>query len=52
MLEGGYSMQALRECTEAIMEQMELEHPEELQLREDSVFREISRRAKTGFWKW
>lgn len=52
VLEGGYSMQALKECTEAIMEQMELEYPEELQLREDSVFREISRRATTGFWKW
>jgi acetoin utilization deacetylase AcuC-like enzyme len=55
VLEGGYSLDALRECSRAVMTEMEISHPHELKISEDRVFQEISQRAKRTFdrsWKW
>lgn len=53
ILEGGYSRQGLRECTLAIMKQMEKRRPEELNIKEATLFLEIAdKAAKPGFWKW
>jgi acetoin utilization deacetylase AcuC-like enzyme len=53
ILEGGYSSQGLRECSRAVLVEMEKQRPEELSIREGAVFREISRNAaKFSPWKW
>ncbi len=55
VLEGGYSVQALKDCVRAIMVEMEAESPRELPVRESGVFREISKQAgkfAAGLWKW
>ncbi len=55
VLEGGYSTEALQECSRAVMTEMEIENPHELKLSEDPLFREISRHAKASLdhsWKW
>jgi acetoin utilization deacetylase AcuC-like enzyme len=55
VLEGGYNMQALRECANAIMIQMEKATPAEMPVRENSLFREIAHQAAKhakGRWKW
>jgi acetoin utilization deacetylase AcuC-like enzyme len=53
ILEGGYSMQGLKDCSRAIMAEMEKRHPHELSVREGAVFKEISRKAaRFSRWKW
>lgn len=55
VLEGGYNLQALKECVHAILVEMEKQHPRELSIRESSLFREISKQAvkfAAGRWKW
>jgi acetoin utilization deacetylase AcuC-like enzyme len=53
ILEGGYSLQGLRDCSRAIMIEMEQRHPRELLVREGAVFKEISRKAaRFSRWKW
>ncbi len=55
VLEGGYSLQALKDCIRAIMVEMEKQRPHELSVREGAVFREISSQAAkftAGLWKW
>ena len=55
VLEGGYNLQALKDCSLAIMTQMKLQRPGELSMRENDLFREISGEAAkyaSGIWKW
>jgi acetoin utilization deacetylase AcuC-like enzyme len=55
VLEGGYSMQALQECAQATLIEMEKQTPLEQPSRESQLFREISRQAAKfarGLWKW
>jgi acetoin utilization deacetylase AcuC-like enzyme len=55
VLEGGYSMWALKECIGAIAAEMEKPHPDGLSAPEGAVFSEISRQVAkfaAGFWKW
>ena len=55
VLEGGYSYEALIECTQAVMAEMEKKNPQELELRESPLFHLISRRLKEiagSLWKW
>jgi acetoin utilization deacetylase AcuC-like enzyme len=53
VLEGGYSRQGLKDCSRAIMAEMEQCSPNELQVREGNLFKEISREAaKFSRWKW
>jgi acetoin utilization deacetylase AcuC-like enzyme len=53
VLEGGYSLQGLKDCSQAIMVEMEKRHPRELSVREGAVFKEISRKAaRFSRWKW
>jgi acetoin utilization deacetylase AcuC-like enzyme len=55
ILEGGYHLQALKECSRAILTEMENQHPGELPAKENAVFKEVSRqaaRSTAGIWKW
>jgi acetoin utilization deacetylase AcuC-like enzyme len=53
VLEGGYSMQGLRDCVQAIMIEMEKDNPSELAVREGAIFKEVSRKAaKFSRWRW
>jgi acetoin utilization deacetylase AcuC-like enzyme len=53
VLEGGYSMQGLKDCARAIMAEMEKSSPNELAVREGMIFKEVSRKAaKFSRWKW
>jgi acetoin utilization deacetylase AcuC-like enzyme len=53
VLEGGYSLQGLKDCSRGIMAEMEKRHPHELLVREGAVFKEISRKAaRFSRWKW
>ncbi len=55
VLEGGYNLQALKDCVHAILVEMEKQHPQELSIRESAVFLEISKQAErfaAGRWKW
>jgi acetoin utilization deacetylase AcuC-like enzyme len=55
ILEGGYNMQALKECTAAIMAEMETRLPHQRSIPEGAVYREVSRQAAkftSGLWKW
>ena len=55
VLEGGYSFEALTECTQAVMAEMEGNRPRERELPQSPLFHNISERLKevAGFlWKW
>jgi acetoin utilization deacetylase AcuC-like enzyme len=53
ILEGGYSMQGLKECLQAVLREMEKQRPDELSIREGAAFKEISSRAsRHSRWKW
>jgi acetoin utilization deacetylase AcuC-like enzyme len=55
VLEGGYSYEALTECTQAVMAEMEENRPRELELPESPLFHHISKRLKEvagSLWKW
>jgi acetoin utilization deacetylase AcuC-like enzyme len=55
VLEGGYNLQALQECANATMVEMEKRAPTALPVRESSLFREIAHQAAKytkGQWKW
>jgi acetoin utilization deacetylase AcuC-like enzyme len=53
VLEGGYSLQGLKDCSQKIMAEMEKVHPDELTVREGTLFKEISRKAaQFSRWKW
>ncbi len=55
VLEGGYSMEGLQECTEAVLSEMEAGDPAQDVPVEDHLFHEISQKAKQSFgalWKW
>jgi acetoin utilization deacetylase AcuC-like enzyme len=55
VLEGGYNLDALKECARATLVEMEKPAPSELVVREGSVFKEVSRQAARqvrGIWKW
>jgi acetoin utilization deacetylase AcuC-like enzyme len=53
ILEGGYSPQGLKDCSRAVLMEMQKQRPDELSIREGAVFKEISRRAaKHSRWKW
>ena len=55
VLEGGYDLQALKDCSSAILAEMKKQPPDELSVRESSLFKQISRQAakySAGIWKW
>ena len=55
VLEGGYSAQALRDCTKGVMSQMESESPTEAATAINPLFQQISERSKSAFgsfWHW
>ena len=55
VLEGGYSLEALQDCTGAVLAEMQKRRPTELDVRENSGFKQISMQAAksvTGKWKW
>jgi acetoin utilization deacetylase AcuC-like enzyme len=55
ILEGGYNLQALKDCALAVMSEMKKEHPSQLSIRESALFRDISKqaaRSAAGIWKW
>src|SRR5436309_12214658 len=55
VLEGGYSMEGLQECTKAVLTQMEHDSPAPDVPPEKPLFLEISsaaRKAFGGLWKW
>jgi acetoin utilization deacetylase AcuC-like enzyme len=53
VLEGGYSVDALKDCCRGVMAEMEKPHPVELSVRESALFREISQKAaRFSRWKW
>ena len=55
VLEGGYSMEGLQECTKAVLAQMEHDSPAQDVPPEKPLFREISNAASKAFgglWKW
>lgn len=55
ILEGGYNLQALKDCSHAIMIEMEKPHPSELSVRDGDVFKEVIKQAAkctAGIWKW
>jgi acetoin utilization deacetylase AcuC-like enzyme len=55
VLEGGYSMDALRDCTKAVMSIMEQENPPEATSAINPLFQQISERTRGvlgDFWKW
>jgi acetoin utilization deacetylase AcuC-like enzyme len=55
VLEGGYDIGALKDCSGAILTEMQKRHPAEWDVRESSGFKEISRQAEkfaAGKWKW
>lgn len=55
VLEGGYNLQSLQECSRAVMSEMEAVLPRELPLCDSSLFAEISSQAAKyagTLWKW
>lgn len=55
VLEGGYSHEGLRQCTEAVLAEMEHENPPGARIEESPLFQDLSRKAKSSFgnqWKW
>jgi len=53
VLEGGYSLEALKDCSRAIMAEMQKQRPVESPVRESALFAEISRNAaRFSRWKW
>ncbi len=53
LLEGGYSLEGLKDSSRAVLVEMEKEHPDELSVRESAVFKEVSKNAaKFSRWKW
>ena len=53
VLEGGYSLHGLKDCSRAVMVEMEQQRPRELSARESAAFKEISGKAATfSRWKW
>jgi acetoin utilization deacetylase AcuC-like enzyme len=55
VLEGGYSMQALEDCSRAVMEQMEARDPQEMKIAESVLFHDISEElhhTMYGPWRW
>jgi acetoin utilization deacetylase AcuC-like enzyme len=55
ILEGGYDPQALKHCSHAILTEMENRGPQELSVRNNAVFKEVSKQAAkctAGIWKW
>ncbi|MBZ5495332.1 MAG: histone deacetylase [Acidobacteriia bacterium] len=55
VLEGGYSPAGLRECTKAVLTEMESDDPKELALSGDSLFEAISQEVGEWIgerWKW
>jgi acetoin utilization deacetylase AcuC-like enzyme len=55
VLEGGYSLPALRDCIGDILVEMEKRSPGELSSPEGTLFPEISKQAAkfaSSFWKW
>jgi acetoin utilization deacetylase AcuC-like enzyme len=55
VLEGGYNLQALKDCIHATLVEMEKQRPRELSIKEGALFREISKQADrfaAGRWKW
>jgi acetoin utilization deacetylase AcuC-like enzyme len=55
VLEGGYDLQALKDCIHATLVEMEKQRPGELSVKEGALFREISKQAEkfaAGRWKW
>jgi acetoin utilization deacetylase AcuC-like enzyme len=55
VLEGGYNLIGLEECTKAVLAEMESEFPEEHDFPEDPLFRVIARHAQGEFgehWSW
>jgi len=53
ILEGGYSLEGLKECSRAVLVQMEQQRPHEISLRESAPFKEISRSAaRFSRWEW
>jgi acetoin utilization deacetylase AcuC-like enzyme len=55
VLEGGYSIEALKDCTRAVMTAMEAENPEQAPTAINPLFYQISATSRTHlapFWKW
>jgi len=55
VLEGGYSAEALRDCTRGVLSQMESEKPAEMVTAVNPVFQQISEGAGAAlgsFWRW
>jgi acetoin utilization deacetylase AcuC-like enzyme len=53
VLEGGYSLDGLKNSSKAIMAEMEKQLPVELSVREGAVFKEVTgNAARFSRWKW
>ena len=55
VLEGGYSMQGLQECTQSVLAEMEADTARELSVAETPLWQQISNQAKKhvgDVWKW
>jgi acetoin utilization deacetylase AcuC-like enzyme len=55
VLEGGYSAEALRDCTKGVMAQMEAERPAEQTTAVNPLFDQISERSRStvgSYWNW
>jgi len=53
VLEGGYSLEGLKDSSRAVLIEMEKKRPDEISVREGALFKEISQKAaKFSRWKW
>lgn len=55
VLEGGYSAEALRDCTRGVMSNMEAETPAEAITAINPLFHQVSEQSRSAvgsFWKW
>jgi acetoin utilization deacetylase AcuC-like enzyme len=55
VLEGGYSIDALKDCTKALLNVMEAENPGQAPTAINPLFHEVSDKSRThlgSFWKW
>jgi acetoin utilization deacetylase AcuC-like enzyme len=55
VLEGGYDLDSLKECSRAVMLEMEKPHPEASPVHESPMFKEVARQAArfaAGLWRW
>lgn len=55
VLEGGYNVDALKDCTKAVLTAMEAEYPTETVTAINPLFQQVSEKSRSylsSFWKW